>query len=200
MVIALLVFGGACASVASAQGQEPDLASYTATVREALAAAQRSDRFGVQAAGKRLVHTASVRLPDGTRLPVDNRWLQAEIQKPEPDFTLLANQLGALVDALAQPASTAPADARTRLQQILSNPPFQRSQPAERSWLGQFLDWLGRLLERLLRPVGETAQNHGGVITLTVALAGGLLLAAVIGYLLLGLRRTLTREAKSWAR
>ena len=196
LLACLLAFGGMFVSVASAQDQEPDLASYTATVREALAAAQRNDRFGLQQAGKRLVNTTSLRLPDGTRLPVDNRWLQAEIQKAEPDFARLSGQLGALVDALAQPASTAPGDARKRLQQILDNPPFQRSQPAERSWLGQLLDWLGRLLERLLRPVSETAQNNGGAITWTVALVGGLLLAAVIGYLLLGLRRTLTREAR----
>lgn len=194
-VLAGLCFFGLFAPAALAQAQTLDLPGYTATVRAALAAAQRSDRFGLQQAGERLVNTTSVRLPDGTQLPVDNSWLQAEIQKPEPDFALLADRLGALVDALAQPASTAPADARARLQQILSSPPFQRSQPAERSWLGQFLDWLGRLLERLLRPVSETAQNNGGVITWTIALVGGLLLAAVIGYLLLGLRRSLTHEA-----
>jgi hypothetical protein len=195
MFIALLIFGGACTSVASAQSQPPDLPGYTATVREALAAAQRNDRFGLQQAGTRLANTTSVRLPDGAQVPVDNRWLQAEIQKSDPDFTLLSDRLGALVDALAQPASAAPADARARLQQILTNPPFQSSQPSQPSWLRQFLDWLGRLLERLLRPVGETAQNSSGAITWTVALIGGLLLAAVIGYLLLGLRRTMVRDA-----
>lgn len=193
-ITAALVWGGAWIAVAAAQGQEPDLPGYTATVREALAAAQRNDRFGLRQAGERMVNTTGVRLPDGTRLPVDNGWLRAEIQKPEPDFALLADRLGALVDALAQPASTAPADAHARLQQILSNPPFERSQPAQPSWPRQLLDWLGRLLERLLRPVGEAAQHSSGAITWSVALIGGLLLAAVIGYLLLGLRRTMVRD------
>lgn len=194
MIATLLVFV-ACTSVASAQSQPPDLHSYTATVREALAAAQRNDRFGLRQAGERLINVTSVQLSDGTQLSVDNHWLQAEIQKSEPDFTLLSDRLGALVDALAQPASMAPADARARLQQILTNPPFQISQPSQPSWLRQFLDWFGRVLERLLSPVGETAQNSSGAITWSVALIGGLLLTAVIGYLLLGLRRTMVRDA-----
>src|SRR5262245_4586862 len=48
-------------SPAIAQGQPPDLETYTGWVREAFAAAQRSDRLGLEDAGARLIATTSVR-------------------------------------------------------------------------------------------------------------------------------------------
>src|SRR5262245_16093512 len=88
---------------AAAQEQPPDLPTYTGWVREAFAAAQRSDRLGLEDVAARLVATTSVRLPDGPAIAVDNRWLADALKASEPDLPAIADRLGAIIDALAQP-------------------------------------------------------------------------------------------------
>jgi hypothetical protein len=184
---------------ASAQEQPPNLPAYTALVREAFAAAQRSDRLGLEEVADRLVATSSVRLPQNQSIPVDNGWLREALQSADPDLQAIAARLGAILDALAQPNSSAPPDAHERLKQILDNPPFKEApeDPESGRWWRDFWDWVGRMLEALLRPVGTAARPASQTIGWVILVVGGLLLAGVIGYLLLGLRRNLAAEARA---
>ncbi len=184
---------------ASAQEPPPDLPTYTAWVREAFAAAQRSDRLGLEEVATRLVATTSVRLPEDQRIAVDNGWLRAALAEGEPDLSAIEARLGAILDALAQPPSSAPADARERLAEILNNPPFRQPEPATSgsSWWNDFWDWVGRVLETLLRPIGSVPPATSEAIGWIVLAIGALLLLGLIGYLLLGLRRTIAVEARS---
>src|SRR3954471_22789830 len=77
-----------------AQSQPPDLATYTGWVREAFAAAQRSDRLGLEDAATRLVATSSVRLPGDATIAVDNGWLRDALKSTEPDLPAIAARLG----------------------------------------------------------------------------------------------------------
>ncbi|HJZ50068.1 MAG TPA: DUF4129 domain-containing protein, partial [Roseiflexaceae bacterium] len=94
---------------AQAQSPPPDLETYAGWVREAFAAAQRSDRLGLEDAAARLVATTSVRLPGQATIAVDNRWLRDALREAEPDLPAIAARLGAIIDVLAQPPSSAPA-------------------------------------------------------------------------------------------
>ena len=183
---------------ARAQTQPPDLATYTGWVREAFAAAQRSDRLGLEDAARRLVGTTSVGLPDGAAIAVDNRWLAEALRSAEPDLAAIGARLGAILDALAQPPGEAPADARARLEQILARPPFTRPESAQPpSWLSDFFSWLLRMLERLLSPVGRATVSNGRLIAWAIGIVGGVLLLGVILYLLRGLRRGMVAEARA---
>jgi hypothetical protein len=179
---------------------EVDLPTYTAWVREAAIAARRGDRLGLEEAGRRLVAVQVVRLgpqaaPEA-RLPVDNRWLAAELARPAPDTARLAARLAALADALGLPPGAAPEDARERLRAILSRPPFDR-QPETPQWWRDFLDWLARLLERIFRPVTNLPPAVVDPAAWVIAAVGGLLLIGVIVYLLFGLRRALVSGARA---
>jgi hypothetical protein len=184
---------------ALAQEPPPDLPTYTAWVREAFAAAQRSDRLGLEEVATRLVATTSVRLPEDQRIAVDNGWLRAALAEGEPDLSAIEARLGAILDALAQPPSSAPADARERLAEILNNPPFRQPESATSgsSWWSDFWAWVGRVLETLLRPIGSVPPATSEAIGWIVLAIGALLLLGLIGYLLLGLRRTIAVEARS---
>jgi hypothetical protein len=184
---------------ALAQQQPPDLPAYTALVREAFAAAQRSDRLGLEEVAAHLVATSSVRLPENQSVPVNNSWLRDALQSDDPDFQAIAARLGAILDALAQPDSSAPPDSLARLKQILDNPPFKEppENPDSGRWWRDFWDWVGRMLEALLRPVGTAARPASETIGWIILVVGGLLLAGVIGYLLLGLRRNMAAEARA---
>src|SRR5262245_32705301 len=184
---------------ASAQAQPPDLPTYVGWVREAFAAAQRSDRLGLEQVADKLVATSSVRLPGGQSIGVDNSWLRAALKGDDPDLQAIAARLGAILDALAQPNSSAPSDALERLKQILDNPPFKElpADPDAGRWWSDFWDWVGRVLEALLRPVGTAARPASETIGWVILVVGGLLLAGVMGYLLLGLRRNLAAEARA---
>ena len=184
---------------ASAQAQPPDLPTYTALVRQAFAAAQRSDRLGLEEVAAQLIATGSVRLPQGQSVPVDNGWLREALKSGDPDLQTIAARLGAILDALAQPDSSAPPDAPARLKQILDNPPFKEppANPDAGRWWRDFWDWVGRVLEALLRPIGTTARPASQTIGWVILVVGGLLLAGVIGYLLLGLRRNMAAEARA---
>src|SRR3954463_11813566 len=99
MMFALLLLLGArllAPPSAIAQSQPPDLATYTGWVREAFAAAQRSDRLGLEDAATRLVATSSVRLPDNATITVDNGWLRDALKSAEPDLPVIAARLGAI--------------------------------------------------------------------------------------------------------
>jgi hypothetical protein len=168
-------------------------------VREAFAAAQRSDRFGLEQAAERLTSAGSVRLTGEETIAVDNRWLHQALQSGEPDLPAIAARLGAILDVLALPDSSAPADARERLRAILSRPPFSGAQPTDTGWWRQFLGWLARLLESLLRPVGRAVQPANQAIGWIILAIGALLLAGVLAYLLLGLRRSMAAEARASA-
>jgi hypothetical protein len=193
-----VVLGSLFASQAAAQSQAPDLPTYTGWVREAFAAAQRSDKLGLEQAAERLVATTSVRLPSAQTIAVDNSWLRAALQSDDPDLQVIEARLGAVLDALALPDSSAPGDARERLRTILDKPPFKQPEPdtAAGQWWRDFWDWVGRMLESLLRPVGPVSRPASQAFGWIILAIGGLLLAAVIGYLLLGLRRTVAAEAR----
>jgi hypothetical protein len=183
---------------AYAQSQPPDLETYSGWVREAFAAAQRSDRLGLEDAAARLVATTSVRLPGDAAIGVDNGWLRDALREAEPDLPVIAERLGAIIDALAQPPSTAPADARERLRQMLDQPPFKRPDPPQApAWLRDFGDWLVRVLERLFEPLGRISPTGGRTAAWAIAVIGGLLLIGVLVYLLRGLRRGMVAGARA---
>ncbi len=183
---------------AYAQSQPPDLATYTGWVREAFAAAQRNDRLGLEDAATRLVATSSVRLPAEATITVDNGWLRDALQSAEPDLAAIAARLGAIIDALAQPPSAAPADARERLQRMLDQPPFKRpDEPQAPAWLREFFDWLVRLLENVFRPLGQISPSGGRTVAWGIAIVGALLLLGVLVYLLRGLRRGVVANANA---
>lgn len=181
----------------AAQDHAPDAATYEAWLREAFAAARRGDRLGVEEVAARLALTQVVRLDDGTAVAVENRWLSDALAVPDPDLNAIAARLGAIIDALAQPPSSAPADAVARLEQILDAPPFNRPPPAPPpQWLVDVLDWLVRLIESVLRPVGAVPPAAANTLAWFIALAGIVALAGVIIYLLIGVRRGIIRDAR----
>lgn len=187
-----------CLLVASVAAQHtiPDTAAYKSWLREAFTAAQRRDRIGLEEAADRLIAVTSVRLPDGTVVPVDNVWLQEALVSPSPDFPLITARLGALIDASALPPSSAPADALERLDRLLSSPPVDRSEPETPQWLIDFFDWLAQLLETVLRPIEAVPPDAANVVAWVVMLIGAALLLAVMLYLLVNLRRGMVRNAR----
>ncbi len=199
-IVAAILFSVLCSlfsAPAHAQGQPPDLPTYTGWVREAFAAAQRNDRLGLEDAAARLTATASVQLVDGATIAVDNGWLREALHEAQPDLPAITARLGAILDALAQPPSAAPADARERLKQLLDKPPFKRSEEdTQPTWLRDFLDWLGRALEQILRPVGRAAAAGGNTIAWAIGIVGLGLLLGVIAYMLRGLRRGMVADAQ----
>lgn len=178
---------------ARAQQEPPTLDQYLALLRQASAAAQRSDRLALEEIAAQLEATGQVRLPDGTLAKADNRWLSQAIQPADPDFDTIAEQVGAIINAITLPQSAAPADAMARLRAILEKPPFAEAQRG-RSWVDQLLDWLGQLLDRLLRSGGGSASYGGDMAGRVIVAIGVIILVAVVIYLLLYLRRQIVRE------
>lgn len=196
LLLSLLLLTLACALPRPAAAQAPplDLAAYAQLVREGQSAAARGDLIGLNLVAPRLTAATAVALPGGGTVPLDNRWLAEELARPAPRLDQIAARLGALTDALAADAPAAPADARQRLERILSQPPFARpgEAPREPSWLDRFFDWLGELLDEIAAPVGEAAGGRPGSVASWVIV--GLSVALVLGVLLFwlrGLRRSL---------
>lgn len=178
-----------------AQPPPPDLDTYNAWVREAFAAAQRSDQLGLEQVAERLIATNTVQLPDGGVVAVDNGWLREALRSNAPDLEVIAKRLGAIIDALAQPPSTAPNDARERLKNILSRPPFKRDTPSAPSWLSDLLRWIVRLIERLFGSTVVSSLSDTSVTAWVIFAVGVALLLGVFGYLARGLRRGIAAEA-----
>ncbi len=177
-----------------AQEQMPDLATYENLLREARIAAQRGDRLGLEQVAPDVVQIDTVRLPDGTTLPVDNTWLAESLASANPDLVTIEARLGALVDALAQPDAAVSDDAQQRLQTMLNRPPFAAAETQE-SLIGRFFSWVLRVLERLLSPINVSPQT-GSVVVWLFAILGAALLLGVLLYLLLGMRVSLAHEAR----
>lgn len=179
---------------AGAQSQTPDRATYEAWLREANIAAQRRDRLGLEQIAPQLINTTAVEIADGVTVPVDNSWLREALDAPDPDLQSIAQRLGALVEAIAQPDSAAPDDAQERLRAILSRPPFA-TEPQREGLLIQFLDWFFRQLARLFDvDVGPTA---GRPVLWLVTMLGGLLVLGMLVYLLVTMGRALVSEART---
>jgi hypothetical protein len=185
------------AAPARAQDAAPVLATYEGWLREALVAAQREDRLGLEQVAERLTATDAVRIADDTRLPVDNSWLAEALDTDDPDFEEIAARLGALIDALAKPPSRAPDDAQQRLNNLLSRPPFANNDPNEGNLFTAFLDWLVGILDQLFSPV---ATDGGGTVLRWLLITGCVvLLAGVLIYLVLHMRQAATRQARAAA-
>ena len=178
-----------------AQSSTPDLRTYEGWLREAFTAAQRRDRLGLEEIAPQLINTTHIQLPVNATAPVDNRWLEEALNTTEPDFPLIADRLGALIDALALPDSTVPANAQQDLRDMLSRPPFAHEE-SRGALLGSLLDWLFNLLNRLFSPFDNVGSVPGNTIGQLIVLAGGMLVLGVLIYWMLGLRRTLTAEAQ----
>jgi hypothetical protein len=180
-----------------AQSLAPDLQTYASWVRESLAAARRGDRIGLEETGQRLINTTQVQIPNSGSISVDNSWLRDELAHQPPDTTRIAERLGALADALAQPPNAAPSDALNRLQAIHAAPPYSRPKPTPPpAWLTDLLNWLGRIIEALLRPIGGIAPGTANVVAWAIGLIGLVALIGVIVYLIAGLRRGVIAEAR----
>jgi hypothetical protein len=199
LVLMVLLSLLGCGQSAHAQEAPPDLTAYTTLVREAFAAAQRSDRLGLEDLAKQLIAIKSVVLEDGQQVRVDNGWLARELDTSEPDLQRIAQRLGAIIDALAQPTSRLPSDALERLEKILNNPPFSSTR-TESSWWSSFWSAVGRFLVWLLnRPSTSSSTSlelirwllvWGFTIIVIVVLFGSL------GYFAWRFRGLFTSEAQ----
>jgi hypothetical protein len=184
-----------------AQASAIDLSEYEALLRAARTAAARGDRLDLEEIAARLEPVTAVRTPDGATAPLDNTWLLEAMNTPNPDLPGIADQLGALIDALAFAGPAAPPDALERLNQILSNPPFGQPErpPREPGPFERFLEWLFEQLLGWLEPVGEVAEgaaqtNPDAVSWIFVAL-GALLVVVVLVIWIRGMRRSLAPPA-----
>ncbi|HEY1013456.1 MAG TPA: DUF4129 domain-containing protein [Herpetosiphonaceae bacterium] len=115
---------------AAAQATSATLEDYESALREALAAAQRNDEIGLRDVAPRLGAITSVTAPDGTPLPVDNRWLGQALDGNQPNLRQIRSRLGAQVEALASARPDDP-DAMAKLTAILNAPPFADQKPPE---------------------------------------------------------------------
>jgi hypothetical protein len=193
LLLLALLLALAWPAPAAAQEAPLDLAAYEELLRAARAAAARGDRIGLAEVAPRLAAATTVRLPDGSAAPVDNRWLAEELAQQSPRLDQVAARLGALIDALAAPPASAPADAEQRLAEILSRPPFATPEaPREPGWVERFFDWLAEQLGRIAEPVGEAAGGQPGtVVSWALTAAGAALIIGVLWLWLRGLGRTL---------
>ena len=187
-------------ALVGAQDSTPTFDEYVALLRAASAAAQRSDRLGLEDVADQIVTITQVQLPDGTTAPVDNRWLAEALAPTDPDFTTIAAQLGGLINALTLPESVAPANALARLATILSNPPFAENAPIDTSWWENLLNWLGRVIDSIFRPVGSAVNAGGETAAWVIGTIGVVFLLGVVVYLLVGLRRTMVANATTTIR
>lgn len=208
VVVLLVLLLPVAARPALAQDEPPDLDTYAALVREAFAAAQRNDRLGLEDVSRTLIAVKNVRLPNGS-VRVDNTWLARQLDTTDPDMTLIAARLGAIIDALAQPDSAVPADAQARLDAILNNPPFAQKPPQQTErpgWLkaigdtiGAFFTWLGEQLDNLFGTGTSSAPGslpdrawvRGAFVVIAMLLLGG-----VVVYVVFRLRRSLVSDAR----
>jgi hypothetical protein len=184
-----------------AQADTIELSAYEALLRAARTAAARGDRLDLEEIVAQLEPVTAVRTSAGATAPLDNRWLLEALDTPNPNLPAIAEQLGALIDALNYVGPDAPPDGLAQLDQILSNPPFGQPDrpPREPGPIDRFFEWLFELLAEWLQPVGEVAEgaaatNPDAVSWVIVAL-GALLVIAVLVIWIRGMRRSLAPPA-----
>jgi len=196
LLIVIVLWLGISPVFAAVQSDPPDRSVYESWLREAFAAAQRGDRIGLEEVAGRLTAVTAVRFPDGTVVTVDNTWLREALASPTSDLALIRARLGALIDALAQPPSSAPADALERLERPLESPSFDPPTFEPPQWLIDALDWLVRVLETIIPPVGAVTPQATNVVAWIIVLVGVALLLVVVIYLAINVRRGIVRDAR----
>jgi len=128
---------------------------------------------------------AAVELVDGRRLPLDNSYLVARLQDPEPDLERLEATLTAMLAARNRwPDPSHDSQDLAPLAEILARPEFQTVQeelgPLERLWQ-RITEALQDLLFRLFP---ESAGGLGPLIRLVLTLAGFVALIAAFIFVL----------------
>lgn len=194
---------------ARAQDAPPTLAEYEQIVREAYAAASRSDRIGLDDAATRLLTSDEVRLPDGSTAPADNRWLAEALAVEPPDYNLIEGRLGAILDAAGQTRNAQDPAALTKLEQVFAQPPF-RSREVPSAWtrfwravgdaISNFFDRLARSLPNAppatSAPSAPRAFDSLSPLGWLLLILGGLLILSLLIYAIRGVRQSLVRDAK----
>ena len=210
-VVLMLALLGSVSMVNDAplpQTTSVSLDAYRQLLSEAYAAAQRSDRIGLDDSAETLLATTGVELPNEDVVEVDNAWLRDALAQEPPDFPQIVASLGAILDALAQTRTPADGDALQKLEQVFEVPPF-KSREVPSAWT-RFWSAVGRAIgnffERLFDQLPQTnftppATNPAAFGALTpvgwvLLVLGALLILALIVYTLRGVRRTVAAEAR----
>jgi hypothetical protein len=189
-------------TVAAAQAAPPTLDAYEGWLRTAYAAATRADRIGLDAVAAQLTAIRAVQLPDGATVAVDTGWLTDALAQEPPDYPLVTGRIGAMLDALAQPQGTPPADAQQRLDAVFNSPPFVRPVlPAfiTNAW-NAFLDAVNRffnwLFGRLVPAGGVGSVSFSGLSALGwfLLIVGLVLVLGLLLYAVRGVRGSLRRD------
>ncbi len=205
LMLVLLLFG----TVGDAQAQTTPLEAYKQLIAEAYAAAQRSDRIGLDERAEQLLQTSAVSLPDGTTVAVDNGWLRAALGQEPPDYTQIVGRLGALLDAFGQTRAAVNPDALGKLDAVYEAPPF-RSRDVPSAWsrfwnaVGEAIaDFFSSLFDRLPTPApaAAPAQSFRGITPLgwTLLAVGLALVVGIVIYAVRGVRRSVVAEARARA-
>ncbi len=207
--LVLLLLALALPLGAQAQAAPPTLEQYEQLVREAYAAATRSDRIGLDEVAARLVEAREVALPNGDAAPVDNQWLAEALAQEPPEFQLIAARLGAILDAAGQSRRASDPAALQKLDEVFSKPPFQnREVPSAwtQFWravgnaMGDFFEWLFRSIPNSGNSAAPpTPSSFSSLSPLGWALLvlGLLLVLAIVVYAVRGVRQSVVRDAKA---
>ncbi len=176
----LLALTLASAVLSNAAAQSPRWQdSYAAALNDALVAVRQGQ---AARAADSLARVTQASVAEGYTLPVNNGDLLAALRDPAPDLPLVDARLNALLAEVRAAPDGRPPDPAVfaALDGVLARPEFQPAQPDAVD------SFIGDLLRRLLNlPVG------GGQIGVNVvAVAGTLLVLAVLGALIYNLWRT----------
>lgn len=210
LCLLLLIFGLVPFGV-RAQSAPPTLDEYEQLVREAYAAATRSDRIGLDEVAGRIAQTREVRLAGGALVPADNAWLVDALAAEPPDYPVISARLGAILDAAGQTRAEQDPDALRKLDDVFARPPFaSREVPSAwtRFWravgdaIEEFFDRLFRSLPTPSGSITPPTPSAFGSLTPTgwaLLIIGGLLLLALMIYAIRGVRRSLVSDARARA-
>lgn len=205
LLLALLSFG----QTSPVSAAPPSIDTYKQLVAEAYAAAQRSDRIGLDDRAERLLQATNVALPDGTLLPVDNSWLRAAMAQEPPAYAEIVARLGAILDALGQPHTPLDPDALQKLAHVYEVPPFKsRGVPSAwtRFWDAVFRA-IGNFVRRIFGSLPTPAVNSNPARPLrglsplgwTLLAVGISLVVGIVVYAVRGVRRSVIAEAQARA-